>query len=65
MCVCQGTLLSYWMTCVCLSGDTVELLDDLCVCQGTLLSYWMTCVCLSGDTVELLDDLCVFVRGRC
>ena len=24
MCVCQGTLLSYWMTCVCLSGDTVE-----------------------------------------
>ena len=53
------------MTCVCLSGDAVELLDDLCVCQGTLLSYWMTCVCLSGDTVELLDDLCVFVRGRC
>ena len=50
---------------MCLSGDTVELLDDLCVCQGTLLSYWMTCVCLSGDTVELLDDLCVFVRGRC
>ena len=51
MCVCQGTLLSYWMTCVCLSGDTVELLDDLCV--------------FVRDTVELLDDLCVFVRGHC
>ena len=52
---------------MCLSGDTVELLDDLCVfVRGHCdLSYWMTCVCLSGDTVELLDDLCVFVRGRC